>query len=76
MKKYFILSVVILIFLLIQGCKSPLLDSAVAIKETILPEYINLVNESIKLDDNQKKYRIRNAEYFIMVIEKAEENGY
>jgi len=68
MKKYLI---VIIVLLALTGCRSPLLDSSIAIKDTILPEYIELVNESDKYTAVEKKYRIRNAETYIDVINAA-----
>ena len=71
MKKYIIL-LSILAFL--PGCRSPLLDSSIAIKNTILPEYIELVQESKKYSKLEKKYRIRNAIYYKEVVEAAEKD--
>jgi len=69
MKKYLIL---ILALTFLQGCQTnPLLDSSIAIQETIIPEYIVLVKESPKYNEMEKKYRIRNAEYYSKVIDAA-----
>ena len=68
MKKYLLVAIILL---LIQGCRSPLLDSSIAIKDSILPEYIMLVKESPKYSELEKKYRIRNAEAYIKVIDAA-----
>lgn len=72
MKKYLMISFLLCI-LFIQGCQSPLLDSSIAIKDSILPEYIQLVKESPKYTELEKRYRIRNAECYKKVIEEAAE---
>jgi len=72
MKKWIL---VLILILFLQGCRSPLLESAIAIRETILPEYIELVRESSKYSEREKKYRVRNAEAFIELIDTAEKGG-
>jgi len=71
MKKYLFI-VLILGMVILTGCQgSPLLNSSVAIRDSILPEYIELVKESDKYTKVEKKYRIRNAESYIKVIDAA-----
>ena len=74
MKKYLFIAVFGL--LLISGCQtSPLLKSCIAVKDTIVPEFINYVKNDPKLTDKEKKYRIQNATEFKRLIEVAEKGG-